>query len=106
MYLALNVFERRRSFKRLPDSLQRDIAVFWGSYPAAQAEATKLLFSLGKAEVIKEACGAAAAGGVWAPRASNCCSFIHRWCLDYPRCFAPMWGVRLGSTARSRRRTW
>lgn len=64
VYLALNVFERRRSFKRLPDSLQRDIAVFWGSYPAAQAEATKLLFSLGKAEVIKDACGAAAAGGV------------------------------------------
>jgi DNA phosphorothioation-associated putative methyltransferase len=64
VYLALNVFERRASFKRLPDSLQRDIAAFWGSYVAAQGEATKLLFSLGKMEVIHEACAAAAAAGV------------------------------------------
>ena len=64
VYLALNVFERRASFKRLPDSLQRDIAAFWGSYVAAQGEATKLLFSLGKMEVIHEACAAAAAAGI------------------------------------------
>jgi len=64
VYLALNVFERRRSFKRLPDTLQRDIAGFWGSYAAAQGEATKLLFSLGKMEVIHEACTAAAGAGL------------------------------------------
>jgi DNA phosphorothioation-associated putative methyltransferase len=64
VYLALNVFERRRSFRRLPESLQRDIAVFWGSYATAQAEATKLLFSLGKMEVILAACTAAAAEGI------------------------------------------
>jgi DNA phosphorothioation-associated putative methyltransferase len=64
VYLALNVFERRRSFRRLPESLQRDIGGFWGSYATAQAEATKLLFSLGKPEVIREACTAAANAGV------------------------------------------
>lgn len=64
VYLALNVFERRRSFRRLPESLQRDIAGFWGSYAAAQEEATKLLFSLGKTEVIHAACTAAADAGI------------------------------------------
>jgi DNA phosphorothioation-associated putative methyltransferase len=64
VYLALNVFERRRSLKRLPDSLQRDIVGFWGSYLAAQGEATKLLFSLGKTEVIHKACATAAEAGI------------------------------------------
>lgn len=64
VYLALNVFERRKSFRRLPESLQRDIAGFWGSYAAAQAEATKLLFSLGKVEVIHAACSEASKGGI------------------------------------------
>jgi DNA phosphorothioation-associated putative methyltransferase len=64
VYLALNVFERRRSFKRLPETLQRDIAGFWGSYVGAQGEATKLLFSLGKAEVIHKACATAAEAGI------------------------------------------
>ncbi|MFO0590502.1 MAG: DNA phosphorothioation-associated putative methyltransferase [Polyangiaceae bacterium] len=64
VYLALNLFERRRSFRRLPDSLQRDIACFWGSYTTAQAEAAKALFSLGTADVIYKACATAAADGV------------------------------------------
>lgn len=64
VYLALNVFERRKSFRRLPESLQRDVAAFWGSYATAQGEATRLLFSLGKMAVIHEACAGAAAGGV------------------------------------------
>lgn len=64
VYLALNVFERRKSFRRLPESLQRDIAGFWGSYAAAQGEATKLLFSLGRAEVIHAACAEAAGAGL------------------------------------------
>lgn len=63
VYLSLNVFERRKSFRRLPESLQRDIAGFWGSYAAAQGEATKLLFSLGKTEVIHAACAEAAKAG-------------------------------------------
>jgi DNA phosphorothioation-associated putative methyltransferase len=64
VYLALNLFERRRSFRRLPETLQRDIAGFWGSYTAARDEAGKLLFSLGKTEVIHEACITAARAGL------------------------------------------
>jgi DNA phosphorothioation-associated putative methyltransferase len=64
VYLALNVFERRRSFRKLPDGLQRDIAGFWGSYASAQGEATKLLFSLGRVEVIHAAARASAEAGV------------------------------------------
>ena len=56
VYLALNLFERRRSFRRLPENLQRDIAGFWGSYAEAQAGAEALLYSLGKTAVIHEAC--------------------------------------------------
>jgi DNA phosphorothioation-associated putative methyltransferase len=44
--------------------LQQDIAVFWRSYAAAQGEVTRLLFSLGKTETIREACVAAAAEGI------------------------------------------
>lgn len=64
VYLALNLFERRRSFRRLPESLQRDIACFWGSYAAAQTEGTKALFSLGSTDVIHKACETAVAQGV------------------------------------------
>ncbi|UQA61411.1 DNA phosphorothioation-associated putative methyltransferase [Polyangium aurulentum] len=64
VYLALNLFERRRSFRHLPENLQHDIGCFWGSYAAAQAEGTKTLFSLGTPEVIHKACATAAAEGV------------------------------------------
>jgi DNA phosphorothioation-associated putative methyltransferase len=64
VYLALNLFEGRKSFRRLPDSLQRDIASFWGSHAFAQRCAAELLFSVGNTEVIQAACSAAAAQGV------------------------------------------
>lgn len=64
VYLALNVFERRKSFRRLPETLQRDIATFWDSYAIAQEQATKVLFSLGNTKVIHEACATAAAQGI------------------------------------------
>jgi DNA phosphorothioation-associated putative methyltransferase len=59
VYLALNLFERRRSFRRLPENIQRDIAGFWGSYAAAQDEAEQLLYSLGRTDVIDHANSAA-----------------------------------------------
>lgn len=64
VYLALNLFERRRSFRNLPETLRRDISTFWGSWSAAQKSATDLLFSLAKPEVIRAACASAAAKGV------------------------------------------
>jgi len=59
VYLALNFFEQRRSFKQLPESVRRDVKAFWNSHNRAREEAKDLLFSIGSAEVIYEACRAA-----------------------------------------------
>jgi DNA phosphorothioation-associated putative methyltransferase len=64
VYLALNLFERRRSFTSLPDNLQRDIRAFWGSYLVAQESARGLLFSAGEVATIHRACVEAADSGV------------------------------------------
>lgn len=64
VYLALNLFERRRSSRCLPDQIQRDIAAFWGSYNAAKKEATNLLFSIAKTDAIYTACRDAATRGI------------------------------------------
>ena len=47
VYLALNLFERRRSLGALPPSVTRDLRELWGSQKAAVAVARELLFSLG-----------------------------------------------------------
>lgn len=60
VYLALNFFERRRSFGELTTRLKRDVKSFWGSYKAAREEAQRLLFSIADPEVISEACQQAA----------------------------------------------
>ena len=64
VYLALNVFERRKSFGSLPDTLRRDIRAFWSNYSNAQTDAQRLLFSAGRVEVIHEACALAAERGL------------------------------------------
>jgi DNA phosphorothioation-associated putative methyltransferase len=64
VFLALNLFERRRSFRTLPQPVQRDIRSLFGSYQNAQAQAQALLFSTGKTNVIHEAATAAAASGL------------------------------------------
>jgi DNA phosphorothioation-associated putative methyltransferase len=64
VFLALNVFERRRSFRGLPDSVQRDIRVHFGGYQNAQAQAQDLLFSTGKPQVILEAVRYAGSKGI------------------------------------------
>jgi len=64
VYLALDVFERRRSAGRLPEALRRDLRACFGTVAAARDEATALLFSAGKPEVIRLACRQAAAGGI------------------------------------------
>jgi DNA phosphorothioation-associated putative methyltransferase len=63
VFLALNLFERRRSFRTLPQSVQRDIRTLFGSYQNAQAQAQSLLFSTGKTSAIHEAAAAAAGLG-------------------------------------------
>ena len=64
VYLALNLFERRRSFSAHAPRTQRDIRALLGSYKRAQAEARDLLFSIGKPDVILEACKTAAEAGI------------------------------------------
>jgi DNA phosphorothioation-associated putative methyltransferase len=52
VYFAMNRFERRRSFSQLRSDLQRDVRAFWGSYPTALQEATKLLFRAGDSSIV------------------------------------------------------
>ncbi len=64
VYLALQLFERRRSFAHLSERLQRDVRTFWGSHGKAVDAGRALLFSAGKTEVIGMACEHAAAAGL------------------------------------------
>jgi DNA phosphorothioation-associated putative methyltransferase len=64
VFLALNLFERRRSFRGLAEQIQRDIRAHFGNYQTAQAVAQELLFSTGKPAVILEAAQRSAAGGL------------------------------------------
>lgn len=61
--LALRSFDRRRKFVKLEPRLARDLRSLFGSYAAAQSEATKLLFSMQDVNLIREACEAAALDG-------------------------------------------
>jgi DNA phosphorothioation-associated putative methyltransferase len=64
VFLALNLFERRRSFRGLPETVQRDIRTHFGSYQNGQGKAQELLFSTGKPQVILEAVKVAASQGL------------------------------------------
>lgn len=64
VFLALNVFERRRSFGSLPEPLRRDVKAHLGGYQSAQSEAQRLLYSAGSVAVIHDACRHAAAAGM------------------------------------------
>jgi DNA phosphorothioation-associated putative methyltransferase len=61
VYFALLQFERRRTYKDLPDELQNDIRAFFRNYQQARAAGADLLFSAGNMETIREACQEAAA---------------------------------------------
>lgn len=62
VYLALSRFGARRPLSRLPNSIQRDIKAFAGTYTAASDAANKLLFSVGNTGVIDTACTASGVG--------------------------------------------
>jgi DNA phosphorothioation-associated putative methyltransferase len=64
VYLALNIFERRRSFQSMPMGVRRDIKAFFGSYKAAFERARGTLFAAGDRERTAAACTEAAGGGV------------------------------------------
>ena len=64
VYLALQQFRGVQPYKQLEARLQRDIKAFFGGYPPAQAEATKLLLTARDPEYLHAACVEAAEQGL------------------------------------------
>ena len=56
VYFALGLFEKRKPYMHMPESLKRDLKVHFGTYSDALEQATKLLFSVGHTENIEQAC--------------------------------------------------
>ncbi|WP_373539506.1 DNA phosphorothioation-associated putative methyltransferase [Chamaesiphon sp.] len=56
VYLALSQFGQRRSLRNLSMAMKADIKAFFGSYDEACTVADRLLFKIGEAGVIKQAC--------------------------------------------------
>lgn len=55
VYFALALFEKRKTYSKMPESLKRDIKSFFDVYAHATELATTALFSVGSAMVIEEA---------------------------------------------------
>jgi DNA phosphorothioation-associated putative methyltransferase len=64
VYFGLNLFNGRTRYSKLPAELQRDIKVFFGNATSVFEAGRALLFSVGKPEVIDNACRQAAAEGL------------------------------------------
>lgn len=64
VYLALNMFERRKSFRSLPRGVRRDVKAFFGTHRESQQLAKELLFSIGKPSTILKGCQQAAERGI------------------------------------------
>jgi DNA phosphorothioation-associated putative methyltransferase len=64
VYFALNLFNRRQPYRFMPEGLQRDVKVFFGSVSSAEEAGRQLLFSVGNRSVIEECCQEAAACGL------------------------------------------
>ena len=56
IYFALSLFERRKPQSKMPESLRRDIKVFFPSYQQALEQSKELLFSVGNPITIDNAC--------------------------------------------------
>lgn len=78
VYLALARFQRRPKLSELPNSIQRDIKAFLGSYRTACARADVLLFRAGDPGAIDIACQRAEVGQL----VENAL-IIHRSALDH-----------------------
>lgn len=96
VFLALNLFERRRSFGGLPEALRRDVKTTLGSYQAAQTEAQRLLFSAGQTPVVAAACADAAARGLGFMDGDHSLQLHTSMARDLP----PVLRVYLGCAAR------
>lgn len=56
VYLALNLFEKRRKYHKLPLRIQHDVRHFFGTFKAAESQATSLLQMIAKPALIEEEC--------------------------------------------------
>ena len=56
VYFALQLFNKKRVYKHMPEKLKRDIKAFFGDYKTVLSEARELLFSLAEPEQIYQAC--------------------------------------------------
>ena len=56
VYFALNLFGRRKVYRELPLSLQRDVKTFFGSQRNAKDAGKAVLFSTGSVDKIRDAC--------------------------------------------------
>jgi len=56
VYFALSLFDKRTPTIKMPESLRRDIKVFFSSITKALEQSRELLFSLGNPEIINNAC--------------------------------------------------
>ena len=64
VYFALNLFEKHKPYQKLPEWLKQDIKSFFGDYKMVQQQAHELLFSVGRTDVIREACIQAQQSGI------------------------------------------
>ncbi|MDD5391703.1 MAG: DNA phosphorothioation-associated putative methyltransferase [Thiothrix sp.] len=63
VYFAMRRFDQQRVYRHLPESLKRDVKAFFNSYPLAQTEGERLLFSAGNPTLIRQMCQQAANQG-------------------------------------------
>ncbi len=96
VYLALNLFEHRRSFSALPESIRRDVKAFWGAFSVSTAEAKKLLFSAGDPEVISNASQKAVADNLGYLEGGKALYFHSSQILELP----PVLRIYLGCAER------
>ncbi|HRD33648.1 MAG TPA: hypothetical protein PLR02_05285 [Rhodocyclaceae bacterium] len=61
VYLALQLFSKRKRYSHLDESLQRDVKVHFGDYQKALATAQTLLLSAAEPSTLDDACRAAQA---------------------------------------------
>jgi len=77
VYLALARFRKRPQFGQLPISLQRDVRAFFGAYTKACQQADELLFRVGDAKAIDDACQRSTMGKLLPDDL-----YVHRTALD------------------------
>jgi DNA phosphorothioation-associated putative methyltransferase len=68
IHLALTLFPGAPRYTTLARSIQRDLRAFFGSHVAAIQEANALLFSVGKADTVRDGISAAVSAGLGAMR--------------------------------------